>query len=120
MLAESLFITNQPAVQKKKGIKTITDKKLQEKQFGKTKMCRYVLEGKKCRNQKTKNGKVYKTCRFSHHENELRKRYCALGTGCRLVVRDDATGIYMNTNPDEFCKHLHEGETHSQLKVRLP
>lgn len=105
-------------VQKVKGLQVRKDKEKQKKLYAKTKMCKFILQGKKCKNTVIKKGKVYKQCRYAHEEDEIRKRMCDFGTACVSVRQDPVTGNYYNVEGADTCGHYHPQESVVNLHKR--
>jgi hypothetical protein len=78
-----------------KGFEVLGDKKKQEEQFARTKMCNSIGSGYKC-----KHGSK---CRFAHSTEELTVRECRFGNGCRFA---------------DTCTFKHPGETKEQYLIR--
>lgn len=77
-----------------------------------TRMCRSVLQGKKC---------YHPTCRFAHSVDQLTKRDCRFGMQCNFV-ENVGQGKYISRKfgrTGKTCSCYHPNETEQNFCVRL-
>lgn len=110
-LMNSMFVSANKAVRKRRALEFSKDKEAQAKELKFTKMCRFVENGKRCRHPKGK-------CRFAHSISELRLANCKHGDLC-ICVSLQLDGTYVNTKTKHgLCLRLHPGETREMVEVR--
>ena len=84
----------------KKAISVLSDRKQLEHTKAKTKMCKSVITGTKC-----KHGEK---CRFAHSIDELSISQCLFADNCRYVQKKN--NKYFNIPQLRCCNHQHPGE----------
>ena len=100
--------------ERSEAFKTLESKDELASKLVKTKMCKSVKLNKPC-----KHGDK---CRFAHSFDELTKKMCAFGIGCKLVTKYTTEGKFINC-PDrrtgKICMYWHPEETDESYKARI-
>jgi hypothetical protein len=95
------------------GFSILADKTQQKESLSRTRMCNSVGTGKPCLHGNK--------CRFAHTFEQLQKKNCAFGIGCRYTKKI-AYGVYEN-NPGQYsgkiCQCWHQDETDESYAARM-
>lgn len=95
------------------GFNTLGDKKALDKKLTRTKMCRSVAQKRRCPHGKN--------CRFAHSIEELARKECAFGQGCRMI-RHLGNGVYEDKpsqRSGKTCSCWHPNETEASFAKRM-
>lgn len=101
--------TDPKFAKRQQAYKDFSDKKSNEKNLTRTRLCRSVIEGTRCPHGAR--------CRFAHSVSEMTKPNCHFGTGCRLVRTNGQK--YVNNKGDKVCQFAHPGETDENYGERM-